>query len=543
MFIRDLPDEAAWSRLLSQLGGLLAGCGQDLVTVLVSCLCVSKDAGREAVGKMIWNACQLGSLEPWLVKHESAELSRHGSHSMTAGYAVRPPYPGATSLKQGVDRFFEEHPTRIHPVAMEVANQALRDLLSRGGAKFKLWDTVRAAFAFRKRANCGWPWFVRAVESPLWYLNEAERILADDLDISHASAYPGSLGTRSVPRGPGKLAKSRVIFGISRVSNILATKVWGPLYEDSTTKVEFCSTQGRAVVDQVMTTMLDDEREKLSLDFKNFDASVPNEVIDCVFDRIEEVFEPSAAPLINFIREGFKRTGIFVPGKDQYLGGEYRLGGIPSGHKLTSLIGGYVNYWVMHYCAARAGGSVARMVMCGDDGVVIFSHVESHDQIKYYALKDLGMLIDSDKTASSYDEVKFLQMIHHRRYRRNGVCIGVRPIMRVLNGMMGRESPLPPPPEDIDMGIDEWLALLDSIRWIQQVDNASAHPRWPILAKWLLDTDGGIVNALMRFVRNDHRILAAAGAVLTTGDACKTRVAELYKSPTVQWLTQQCMKS
>jgi len=72
-----------------------------------------------------------------------------------------------------------------------------------------------------------------------------------------------------------------------------------------------------------------------------------------------------------------------------------------------------------------------------------------------------------------------LQNVHRKSFRdRYNMCVGVRPIMRILNSMMSYEKFRP-----------EWNSYLDSVRWAMQLSAAWYHPSFHAFAEWLCDMD------------------------------------------------------
>jgi hypothetical protein len=214
----------------------------------------------------------------------------------------------------------------------------------------------------------------------------------------------------------------------------------------------------------------------LSVDFKSFDVSVPEVVLDLVFEIIEGWMTVESRPLIRFIKEAFMRTGILCPG--EYFAGSARTGGVPSGSVMTNLVDSLVNLWVMHYAAARASSSVLFALAQGDDGVYTFQGTPSmHDLAE--AVSELGMTISEDKSIMDSEVVHFLQDLHTRDYLIDGVNVGVRPLQHVLNSAMSMER---------NDG-KSWDRSCDTVRWLQQWGEALYHPRFPEFCDWLYHND------------------------------------------------------
>jgi len=101
----------------------------------------------------------------------------------------------------------------------------------------------------------------------------------------------------------------------------------------------------------------------------------------------------------------------------------------------------------------------------------------------------------------STGEIHFLQNVFHRGFKdQHGVVLGVRPLMRVLNGMMSYE--------DANRKWDD-QELYDAFRWLQQLENASDHPGFRQMCQWLLKRAGnGIKRAVAAVLTNDRDLLA-----------------------------------
>jgi len=113
------------------------------------------------------------------------------------------------------------------------------------------------------------------------------------------------------------------------------------------------------------------------------------------------------------------------------------------------------------------------------------------------------MTLSAEKSLVSSTEVHFLQNVHHKGFKKDGVCVGVRPLMRVLNGMMSYE--------DINK---QWDKRFDSFRWLQQLENASDHPAFNQACEWLLERDGCMGEVISSIILNDAGLLSRARAAL-----------------------------
>jgi len=212
------------------------------------------------------------------------------------------------------------------------------------------------------------------------------------------------------------------------------------------------------------------------VDFKAFDASVPEVVLDYVFDIIAGWMTGESSALVRFSKEAFMRTGILCP--DEYFPGSARTGGVPSGSVMTNLIDSLVNLWVMHYAAHRVGSSVLFAMAQGDDGLYTFQGNPSKSDIAG-VVSELGMTISEEKSMMSCDAVHYLQDLHVRDYVIDGLSVGVRPLQHILNSAMSQER------------IDgkPWDRDCDTVRWLQQWGEAINHPSFHAFCDWLIHYD------------------------------------------------------
>jgi hypothetical protein len=526
MFHPTWPTEAAFDCLATQLGALRSGELRDQVSIAISCLDLPPDEAREVVAGIWWDKCHLSTCLPC---HQSAEVQqrrKHGSWTLRDPFSALP-LKGRSLLRKFM-RFFEPHCTQINPRSAVYADTQLMRWIRK--ASLRSTSALDAALSFDsgKKAR-GWPWFVSTSTVPLCYLNEAEALLADGLRLEHASAYPGVGQTRGQAQGSGLAASWRGIIGTSMVPNILKKMLYVPLRNALIGTTKFCAWRNRAAVDRAVSSMLKSSTGGLilSVDFSNFDSSIPDEVLRRMFKILRHWFHGSDVQLVRWCEESFLRTGLYLPEvPGEYLSGSLRKGGVPSGSVLTNLIDSMVNYWAVTYAAHRLGVRVEECLLQGDDGVYRFEGQVNFETLSEILLVELGLTMSPSKCLISDREVSYLQSTHSIDWQVEGTCVGVRPIMRFLNGYM-RRFPL----EDDA----EWGEVLGAVRTLQQLDNCSGHPcfeqAWRLA--WEHDFEN-LFDAIQRLCNNDRRLLHQADEVRTLrAGGISTTVGELYRSPTV----------
>jgi len=465
---QDVNRTEAYARLRTMLAQYTDGYKVDLITPLLHEWSADPDAGRSKVAADVWKSCDISSLPMWLRESEANHERKIGTISKSGPYSL--------ALAPSVARYFVEHRCRLDMKAASHADAAVGRFLKRHSSERLMpLDVSVASGMFDGRSGLGWPVCSSNPNYRSVLLRFSEMILAGHEEM--AECFPAILGSRNQSNGRGKLAKVRAIFQCSRVIGNLEKCIQVPVMQSLRHSGPFAAWNGRADVDFAITRMF--QRDKgvvLSLDFSNFDASVPNEVLTRQFKILTNWFIPEATALIRLIERAFMRTGVIVPSADgtYEFKGVDRRGGIPSGSVLTNLVGSMVNIWAIAYASVRCGETITDLLVQGDDGVYQFGRWPDVGALSQVLLEDLGMEMHVEKNFVDDGEIHFLQNIHRRSYIVRGLNVGVRPIMRILAGMLGYERFTP-----------GWNGYLDSIRWIQQIDNALRHPCFGAFVEWL----------------------------------------------------------
>jgi hypothetical protein len=280
----------------------------------------------------------------------------------------------------------------------------------------------------------------------------------------------------------------------------------------------------------------------LSLDFTQFDAHVPFEVIRHVYAIMASWFESESAPLFAFLQNAFCHSGLFCPPPHNYV---ERRRGVPSGSVLTNLVDSLVNLWVMAYTAAFQGASVLAAMVQGDDGVYVFDRDISYSALSADLFKELGMTIkmEPDKNLVSNMQVMYLQNIHRKDYTGisspKGYYVGVRPLQRAATNMLGHEHA----PARKGQSGEGWMVKYNTYRFLQQVNNAAEHPRFAEMCVWLWSRDGYLKEALAKILADDREVYIANQLLdVGMGERGKLPVSELAKSPVVKTLCSLARK-
>ncbi len=510
-----LDHSKALQRLQSLLGQFAMPCDADFTTPLIGReFSGDKDAGRAECVRTFSDAVKLHELLEPIRVVEFGKIPKVGSFSKGPGYTDVNHL--GVSLQMKVDKYYAERVFKVRSwKAVHYANQFVSECYdSRAEGLMEPLPLESAVFEFQ-RTGMGFPEFTSDPAYLELYYRLSSAIRAKGYSLDYAMANPSVLGTRGDSSGPGLPAKKRAIFQRSRVDGNLEKQLQAVAFPRLRCHKRFAAWYGRRYVDVAVTRfMVQGKGSVLSLDFSNFDATVPFEVLDWVFKILASWFTPETEPLIKFCLESFKRSSIFVPGEG--LIKRPRTGGIPSGSVLTNLVGSLVNLWVMAYAAACCGATIADALVQGDDGLYRFHGLKDIEGIARVLLQDFGMVVSTDPSKSLYSPsvVHYLQMVHSKDYVRGGLYVGVRPLIHVLNHAMSREH----------QRVSGWDGSYHSIRWLQQWEDASHHPAFREACVWLKDHDKNLEDNLLHILNGDHDYLSAAQAALSSGSDTWARI-------------------
>lgn len=482
---------------------------------------LSPDEARFEVAKDLWDWCTLNQLPAWLRDLESQQRSKHGSYSKKVPYENGP-------LQRAVESYFVRHKAPVDSMIMAKAIKNVLSKLSREGmAKPSYWSLEQAANSLPQKSSSGFPFF--SSDPGVYFstcLSLSSRVLAGDEDMMR---YPYTLGFRGQPVGTGQPAKCRPIFQGSRVVTNLEKMVQGPVLSHLQDLPCFAAWCGPTQVDREVTRIFNDDDRNgviLSIDYSAFDSSVPGVLIDAAFSVLRELVDDRSQPfLLERLKVHFKCSGLIAPDGYYYN----RRDGIPSGSGFTNLVGSIINLLVIEAAAEALHFRVLHCLIQGDDGVFKLSKGREFPhivEIAEWVQENLGMTLHPGKQFVGYKEIHFLQNVHRATYRVNGLAVGVRPLMRVLNGMMSYERFKP-----------GWSGEADTIRWVQQIESAKHHPMFEIAVRWLATRDTYALSFTFPELVDRAGGTDKVEALLSSGfQGGKLPLEGLYQSKTVQIL-------
>jgi len=526
-FVCAAEDVAMMSRFLGQLE---RGEHHDHVAPLgvlrevFSDPTLDPDVLRQVMVAELWNACALDKAQGWLHEAELLQREKLGTSSRRYPYSVRRP-DGGISLKEKFERYFLPRAVKLNARSASYADQQVARLWSKGRARLKLEPLDNAVCLFKQDTNFGFPRCTTDQDNLYFYYLESCRIVERGYPLADASDYPSIGTTRTQAAGFHQYAKDRALSMYCRAVSNLEKQIQVPLFRALRDLSPFSAWRGQIAVNAAVTALLDSRPgDVLSVDFTSFDASVPFDVLTRIYAIVASWFTGESEPLVRFVAEAFMRSGIYLP-DGQYYHGTERTGGVPSGSGLTNLVGSLVNLWVFHYASHRDGGRVIHSQVNGDDGIFVFKDALI-PRVSEILLDELGMLVKMDpaKNLVSGDQVRFLQMEHHRSHRVEGLLVGSRPVSRVLVKMTGMERRVPVKRLGLRVASPvRWRGIFNTFRWLQQMEACADHPHFEGFVLWYLDQDQQIGDVLNAIIRGDAVVYEAC-QMLSEGEEGELRL-------------------
>ena len=313
-------------------------------------------------------------------------------------------------------------------------------------------------------------------------LGQLGRRARDLLNSGEGKLWPSVDGWRGQPTGPSTPPKQRDIWIYDALDNVIGAMFLYPVLDALRSNQLFAAYTNLREVDTTITRMLATAHQYkvniYSTDFDQFDATVPGRVIQDIASIVKDWFTMSDSEGLAFdnIVDWFITGTILTP--DGVLGD--REGGIPSGANFTSLFGSLINYFAHEYVAHTTGSTLRSATFLGDDAVTVFDPDPGAEVISS-KVGELNLVQNTSKQYVSKNSVHYLQRVHSVDYSRDGVNVGVRPIMRALNGMLSYERRRPK---------SEWSKWMAAARTIMQLENTSSHPAFSEFVEFTVQGDG-----------------------------------------------------
>jgi len=448
-YLSRLTDESAM-RLESSLGSAKEGRTLDLVTPIIG-----RSSDNYAERRAYFRDWLLPKTRTRFEELNNAELNQ--SEKM-GPYSIQLPWH---ERRDNLLAYYSRGDISIDYARLQ---EAIDVVSTRLPSQLVPKTTLTAYHHMPKNTNLGAPWFTSNKEYLPLVLRKAQEV--------ERRGFP-NLGDpcivfwRGQPTGLGTVPKQRTIWGYPHYITIHELRLQMAFFEWAVNDEVFSAWVSSDAVDKVITNVIASKSGNiLSVDFSGFDASVPPVLVRAAFELLRRMFTKGSDKLISYVEELFLTIPIATPD-----GIYHGFHGIPSGSGLTNWIGILIQMLLAEYT-----GMLIELAQ-GDDGVWRSLDPWNPDDIAD-TIKTFGMKLNVDKGLVSEDTVSFLQNIHMREYLIDELNVGVRPLERILNGMLSYEH----------MN-SSWSSVDDTIRWIQQCQAGKRHPRFKILVEFLFKSD------------------------------------------------------
>lgn len=454
----ELLEEGASVRLMQSLHSTAAGRMVDLVSPIIPD--GDPDFWRVRFRDELLQRVQSGY--EWLDDAEAQQAEKIGAYSYQLPFADR---------RENVFSYFDDNRGVADADLMRRAIDIVASRMPTGLEPASIADVIKD---MPKGTNLGWPYFSSDIKFLPDVASDAELVIEHDFDAPYD---PAVLFWRGQPRGIGEISKNRTVWGYPHYLTVLELMLQRPALQAIRGMPEFAAWNDFDTIDRVVTDLLQSEGYVISNDFTTYDQLLSPLLMYAAEEIVLRMFTAESAKHIQYVFTGLRRIPLITP-----IGVLTGFHGMPSGSGLTNWIDGLCQWVGWIYVFLRLGLPVPlKMTFQGDDGLVLSLVKPDIDTIRDVWYNSFGMKLSTDKGMVSERTCTFLQNVYDVEYTVDGICRHIRPIMRVLNGMMSYER--------FHSKESGWSGYADSMRWIQQVENARWHPKFQELVRFLYDHD------------------------------------------------------
>ena len=414
------------------------------------------DEAREDIMERMWEVLGVSELPSPLIVFEEEEREKLGPYSIQFPFADR---------EGSLSEFYQN--VELDSVDTENFSNSIAAILPRG--TLEPLSISQAVENLPKRKGLGLPYLGSNPSDLQHYVNRADAVLAGEPSyINDAMLY-----WRGQPGGPDPSdVKQRNVEGMDKLDAILGGRFVYPITDFLRQRREFAAWESLNAVDENITFMLErSSRDKISMDYSGFDASLSLDLIDRVMYAIGRAFTNTGG--MELLTESLRETGIVTP-RGVFRS---RTSGLLSGTVFTSVIGTLVNYGVSMSVAYRTNTRLVSAQFLGDDSVLDYSPSIPDDEFGS-AIEGFGLKTNPDKRYRSPEAVHYLQNVYSKEYQIDGFSRGMRPVSRMLNGALSYERQR-----------REWSRWLAASRTVMQLFNCRWHPKYDELVEFVKTGD------------------------------------------------------
>lgn len=322
-----------------------------------------------------------------------------------------------------------------------------------------------------KGTNLGGPFFRKSKEYYPALMKLAGQFEKSGFD-TQKYRDPCMLYWRGQSTGLTTPVKQRGVWGYPHYVSLHEGRIMAPIVELFKQTKGFSALVSNDAVNRRVTQLINLKEIKYSIDFSSFDQ-FGQALVHLPFDTMRWMYKRKYHDIIDMVEDRFLNIPLLTP--DGIWNGKH---GVPSGAGPTNFADSYINWVLAEANAISAETELIDWEFQGDDGLWVFKEDPGLTAIQEF-VHSMGMYVGVDKGGVSSDIVLYLQNVHLLSHIVDGLNVGMRPLEKLLPGLLGFETARD----------RTWRPVDTSFRWLQQVENAKFHPYFENIVRFLYQYD------------------------------------------------------
>nr|USH59370.1 RNA-dependent RNA polymerase [Picobirnavirus sp.] len=314
-------------------------------------------------------------------------------------------------------------------------------------------------------SNSGWPAFSRRKRPEVLSaaINDASNLAWMD--------YPAIALFRNYNQ------KTRLVWMFPEATNIYEGSFCQPVQSRiiNSRLPFFAPWKGFDEVRQLVTAAYDQNYFLTASDFSSTDAHFQVDSTLEVFDVLKNVFQKAYAGGLRTSLRRMHEIPLII-GRDKMITGKH---GVSSGSNWTNFVETVFDFILSNYVAVVTKGAVKGLCAIGDDMCWISPKFNDdlHKDLEHFGA-EVGQVINAEKVTNKENEVKFLQRLFIRGYRRqDGLLRGVYSTVRALKSLVYPERFHKPA---------SWSSDMFCARQFMILENCVDHPLFEEFVKYVV---------------------------------------------------------
>jgi len=322
-----------------------------------------------------------------------------------------------------------------------------------------------------KGTNLGGPFFRKSKDNYPELMKLARKFEKSGFD-THQYDDPCMLYWRGQSAGLTSPVKQRGVWGYPHYVSLHEIRIMAPIIQLFKQLEGYSALVSSEAVNRRMTQFINTSGVKYSIDFSSCDQfALP--LVGLAFDLMRWMYKRKYHNIIDMVQDRFQNIPLLNPD------GIWRgIHGVPSGAGPTNWVDSQLNHILAMASALAAGTDLVNWEGQGDDGIWQYRKDPGLQHVTDFA-RSMGMYVGVDKGGISEDNLLYLQNVHMSSYSVDGLYVGVRPLEKLLSGLLGFETPRD----------KAWRPVDTSFRWLQQLENAKFHPYFETAVRLVYQND------------------------------------------------------